>query len=151
MGIGGIEGACERCAKLETQIRALREELDSANRCHDQAEAEVWKYSEEAGALRAQVQQARAWARTWKRAAKRGREWTGILVRGAKEQKRIRELEAQVQRQAAVLRAIEWGADGIDLVPACPICYNTKKQGHAKDCTLAKTLKEMGECPNTRS
>lgn len=62
------------------------------------------------------------------------------------------DVQSRIERLQAVLRDLEWSADGRysfgmfahDYVrmPACPCCKNLKLRGHTVDCTLAAALHE---------
>ena len=50
------------------------------------------------------------------------------------------ELEEQRDALLAALREAEWGARNSWDDPACPVCVNTKTQGHFVHCAVGKVL-----------
>jgi len=73
-----------------------------------------------------------------------GTEHVGIVPRSTTNHFRLDltlvQLEEQRDALIAALREAEWGARNSWDDPACPVCVNTKTQGHFVHCAVGKVL-----------
>lgn len=67
------------------------------------------------------------------------------IVNGLEHSSRIEQLEKQNKEILEILKELEFpnSYNGYDEGYCCYFCQNTKKQGHADYCKLAKLLKEV--------